>query len=280
MQRKSLVLLIAICLWNLSACAEPTAQPQPPAPAPNISPVASEPTPAPTNPPPPTVTATPAPSATSEVDEPSETATAGDEETIVSPPDFVAPTADPTLIRTPLPPPEGQFSVALSVRDTFAANQLDQSAYVVAVTGLEGSYASGVIARFGALQQVFYAQLQTDRWEIVFTGTEPDPALLTSVGFPAEMLELTPANGFASAWMAQLNDPRGSGSNGIILLEGLVGNYARGLFIPADLSDADPVTAFFRRNSAGTWEQLTAGTAFGPDLLSELGIPQELWRVE
>lgn len=60
-----------------------------------------------------------------------------------------------------------------------------------------------------------------------------------------------------------------------IQVQGISGDYVRLLGLPTDRM-FDPPTMFVRREAAGTWELLGAGTAFDPESLEMMGVPAEL----
>ena len=57
------------------------------------------------------------------------------------------------------------------------------------------------------------------------------------------------------------------------------GVYAFAIANPAENQPIDALQAYLKRDD-GTWSVLMAGTAFGPEELTQFGIPQSLWDVD
>jgi hypothetical protein len=76
--------------------------------------------------------------------------------------------------------------------------------------------------------------------------------------------------------LVQFQDARGQGLNIYVTRPRVSGDYARLTAAPSPAENLDPPTMFFKRVN-GTWQFLSAGTAFPEEDLRALGVPQALW---
>ena len=150
------------------------------------------------------------------------------------------------------------------------------SPVVAGVTGVESDYAAVLALPFGQRPQYVYLQRKGGAWTVLQATSMPSSLALEQLGVPESLMSASDASAVMDAWMAQLQDPRGQGVEGSIVVEGVAGDYARVSFAPANPTKQDGFTAFLKRES-DSWKQLTGGTAFDEGTLRQLGIPKELW---
>jgi len=147
---------------------------------------------------------------------------------------------------------------------------------VVGATALNGNYAAAIAQPQG--EKTIYAFLKQTAvgWEVIEVTDLPSRQLLRQKGVPVSLMQTNDASLVETTWMEQLQDPRGEGAEGTVVVEGIVKDYARVFFSPADPTQRDGFTAFLKRESH-KWKQITGGSAFDQATLRTLGIPQELW---
>lgn len=177
-------------------------------------------------------------------------------------PTFAPPTTDYRAIAA---------TVAKPTKEAYATTPL-----LVGVLGQDGDYAAALASPFGDRPQFAFLQRTDGAWKTIFVGSTPSSERLKQAGVSESLMSPSDTYAVIDAWMAQLQDPKGAGVDGYLEIAGIDGDYARGQFTPSDPSVQDGFTAFFKRQN-DNWKQLTAGTAFTPTDLQQLGIPKALW---
>jgi hypothetical protein len=123
--------------------------------------------------------------------------------------------------------------------------------------------------------QYVYLYRASGAWQTLLTTATPSSQTLQQLGVPQSLMLSSDATAVLDTWTAQLQDPRGEGLDGYVVVDGIVGNYARVQVTPADPTLRDGFTAFLKREN-GSWKQLTGGTAFDAQTFDQFGIPPEL----
>lgn len=150
---------------------------------------------------------------------------------------------------------------------------------LVGAIAVDGDFAAALALPQG--DRPIYAFLQRDGagWDVIEATSIPSGELLREKGIPESIMQTSEASVIVDNWMGQLQDPRGEGANGYVVVEAIAGDYARVGFTPADPQTRDGFTAFLHREGE-RWSQLTAGTTFDRESLGQLGIPQGLWPAQ
>jgi len=185
--------------------------------------------------------------------------------------------ATAAIVPTPTFAPPGVDDKAIGE----AAMTESQQAYadvptVVGVIGSEGDYAAALAAPFKQRPQFVYLKRSGSGWETLFIGATPSGQQLASLGVPESLMSANDRYAVMDALVAQLQDERGEGVGGYLTVTGVAGDYARAEFAPIDPMVRDGFTSYLKREN-DVWTQLSAGTAFFPEDLEKLGVPEELW---
>jgi hypothetical protein len=72
-----------------------------------------------------------------------------------------------------------------------------------------------------------------------------------------------------------VQDRRGQGMDGSLVIEAFADSFARVLFVPSVAEQGDTPTLFFAGTQTG-WQFITAGTAFTAADYDALGIPESV----
>jgi hypothetical protein len=183
----------------------------------------------------------------------------------------------------PSPTPDAEPAPSVEAENPLStaigwAEQAHPSAPVLVSLVVEHEgYGAALALPFGYRLQHIFLRRQQGIWEVIAPPDSPSRERLLREGFPEAVLEHSDSHAVVETWMAQLQDPRGSGAHGSVRLEGMEGSYARVCFQPADLRHRDPVTEFLHHDGA-KWHPPAVGTTFEPEMLRELGVPESLHR--
>lgn len=144
---------------------------------------------------------------------------------------------------------------------------------VVGALAQAGDYAVAHATVFGAERpRTLYLRHDADGWNVVLDTTQVGASLLEQAGVPLALADASPRADVLDAAAAHLQDPRGRGSDGSLVLEAFDGSFARLVFLPTQRDLYEAPTMFFAGTQSG-WHFVTAGTAFRPEDYDALGIP-------
>lgn len=188
---------------------------------------------------------------------------------------IVAVPAEPQGAELPAVTPSGDdfAEIGQAVQQHLLAEGLERPA-VTGATARAGDYAAAMAGVFGE-ERPRHLVLRRDEagaWAVILDTPEPTAAALAELGAPESLAQEHELDGLYRAAIAHLQDPRGQGLNGHLLLHRLDQGYAKLTLVPVDPLTRDPFTMFFGPGEGG-WRFLTGGTAFmGPEL-DALGVP-------
>lgn len=147
---------------------------------------------------------------------------------------------------------------------------------VVGAVARAGDYAAAQASLFGEPRpRMIYLRDDADGWSVLLDTTQAGASALESAGVPLALADYTPRLDVLAAAANHLQDPRGAGMDGVLVIEALADSFARLSFVPTDRERYDTPTLFFAGTQSG-WQFVTAGTAFRPEDYTALGIPESV----
>lgn len=139
-----------------------------------------------------------------------------------------------------------------------------------------GDYAVAQALVFGEERpRMLYLRDDADGWSVVLDTSQAGASVLEGAGVPLALGDFNPRFDVVAAAATHLQDPRGQGMDGSLVVEAFDGSFARLTFVPTDHDIYDTPTMFFAGTQSG-WRFVTAGTAFRPEDYDALGIPESV----
>jgi hypothetical protein len=168
---------------------------------------------------------------------------------------------------------QGQIEVAAWALEHLHAVAPDRPAVVGALTQA-GDYALVQARVFGEeTPRTLYLRHDADGWVVVLETTAAGVAQLEETGVPVSLAQSDERRDMLDAAEAHLQDRRGKGMDGSLVIEAFVDSFARVIFVPSEGKQNDTATMFFAGTQTG-WQFITAGTAFTAADYDALGIPE------
>lgn len=147
---------------------------------------------------------------------------------------------------------------------------------VVGALAQAGDYAIVRARVFGEeLPRTLYLRHDADGWAVVLETTADGVAQLEPVGVPFSLAQADERRDALDAAEAHLQDPRGQGLDGSLVIVAFADSFARMTFMPTERDRYEASTMFFAGTQSG-WRFITAGTAFTADDYDALGIPESV----
>jgi hypothetical protein len=170
---------------------------------------------------------------------------------------------------------QGQLEVAAWALDHLHTAAPGQPV-VAAALAQAGDYAVAEAHVFGEQgPRTLYLRHDAGGWAVVLDTTIAGVAQLEEAGVPLSLAQPDERRDALVAAVAHLQDPRGQGMDGSLLLEAFADSFARVVFVPTDRDHYESPTMFFAGTQSG-WQFITAGTAFTPDDYDALRIPESV----
>ncbi len=170
---------------------------------------------------------------------------------------------------------QGQTEIATWALDHLHAVAPGKPAAVGALAQA-GDYAVAQASVFGEERpRTLYLRHDAGGWNVVLDTTIASVAQLEAAGVPLSLAQSDPRRDVLTAAANHLQDPRGQGVDGSIVIEAFDGSYARLIFVPTNRDLYDTPTLFFAGTQSG-WQFVTAGTAFRPEDYDALRIPENM----
>jgi len=174
---------------------------------------------------------------------------------------------------------QGQAEIATWALEHLHAAVPGQPA-VVAALAKAGDYAVAQAHVFGEeTPRTLYLRHDADGWAVVLDTTSPGVAQFEQAGVPFSLAQPGERRDAVVAAEAHLQDPRGQGMDGSLVIEAFADSFARIVFMPTDRDHYDTPTMFFAGTQSG-WQFITAGTAFTPADYDALRIPKSVRSAE
>jgi hypothetical protein len=170
---------------------------------------------------------------------------------------------------------QGQIEVAAWALEHLHAVAPDRPA-VVSALAQAGDYALVRACVFGEENpRTLYLRHDADGWVVVLEATAAGAAQLEVAGVPVSLAQPDERRDMLDAAQTHLQDRRGQGMDGSLILEAFADSYARVIFVPSEGTQSDTPTMFFAGTQTG-WQFITAGTAFTAADYDALGIPESV----
>lgn len=213
-------------------------------------------------------------------------ATVRDEPTaapVAAPTQVALPDAAPTQVARPeipaaAPTQQEYGDIGLAVLAYLSGEGVAQPA-VVGAAATAGDYAvalAGVFLEESGSRRIFLRREAAGGWTVLYDSPQPSAEALAARGIPASLGEDFAVFGLHQAVINQLNDPRGPAGDTYVVVEALDQGFARVSAAPEDRTARDAATIYYGPGPEGTYRFLTAGTAFMPGDLDQLGVPQSV----
>jgi hypothetical protein len=170
---------------------------------------------------------------------------------------------------------QGQIEVAAWALEHLHAVAPDRPA-VVGALAQAGDYAVVQGRVFGEeTPRTLYLRHDADGWVVVLETTTAGVAQLEMAGVPFSLAQPDERRDMLDAAEAHVQDRRGQGMDGSLVIEAFADSFARVLFVPSVAEQGDTPTLFFAGTQTG-WQFITAGTAFTAADYDALGIPESV----
>jgi hypothetical protein len=204
----------------------------------------------------------------------------------VSPPTATTEPAQPTI---PLPPTAAPTATPSAELDAATEQallaaiwadlkpQYPEIALLVGLTGRTGDYASAEASPADARPLFVYLQQLVDgSWQVVQATSTPSAVVLEELGVPEELTLETAQTAVQDAAASYVRETFGM-IDGYLSYPQVVADHARLWLVPTADANLEIALMFFEREGP-TWQYLTSGSAFAPEDLQALGIPEALWQ--
>jgi len=147
---------------------------------------------------------------------------------------------------------------------------------VVGALAQAGDFALAQANVFGEERpRSLFLRHDADGWNVVLDTTTGGAAPLENAGVPLSLAQADPRLDAVAAAAAHLQDPRGQGWDGSLVVEAFDGSWAKIIFAPTHRERYDPATMYVAGTQSG-WQVVTLGTAFLPEDYEKLGIPPSI----
>ncbi len=206
----------------------------------------------------------------------------------VAVPTVPVPTATPATPTIPLPPtaaptatPSAELDAAteqalLDAIWTDLKPQYPDTALLVGLTGVAGDYAAGQATPADERPLFVYLQQVDGNWQVIQATAIPSAVVLEEMGVPEALTLETPHTMVQDAAAVYVGDTFGA-IDGYLSYPQIAADHARLWLVPAAGADREIAQMFFEREGPA-WQYLTSGSAFAPEDLQALGIPEALWQ--
>lgn len=185
----------------------------------------------------------------------------------------------PTAAPTASPSADMDAATEQALLDAIWADlkpQYPATALLVGLTGIAGDYASALAFPADERPLFVYLQLGDGNWQVIQTTSIPSAVVLEELGVPAELTLETAQTAVQDAAAGYVGETFGS-IDGYLSYPRVATDHARLWLVPAAGADLEIALMFFEREGAA-WQHLSSGSAFAPEDLQALGIPEALWQ--
>jgi hypothetical protein len=147
---------------------------------------------------------------------------------------------------------------------------------VVGALAQAGDYAVVQARVFGEeTPRTLYLRHDADGWAVVLETTTAGVAQFEMAGVPFSLAQPDERRAMLDAAEAHVQDRRGQGMDGSLVIEAFADSFARVIFVPSEGDQYETPTMFFAGTQTG-WQFITAGTAFTAADYDALGIPESV----
>jgi hypothetical protein len=147
---------------------------------------------------------------------------------------------------------------------------------VVGALAQAGDYAVARAHVFGEqAPRTLYLRHDAGGWAVVLDTAVAGVAQFEEAGVPFSLAQPSERRDALDAAAAHLQDARGQGMDGSLVIEAFADSFARVVFVPTDRDHYDTPTMFFAGTQSG-WQFVTAGTAFTAADYDALRIPKSV----
>lgn len=184
----------------------------------------------------------------------------------------------PTAAPTATPSSELDAATEQALLDAIWADlkpQYPETGLLVGLTGIFGDYAAAQATPDGERPLFVYLQRVDGSWQVIQATAIPSSVVLDELGVPEALTQETPQTMVQDAAVFYVRDTFGA-IDGYLSYPQVVADHARLWLVPAADANLEIALIFFEREGPA-WQYLTSGSAFAPDDLQALGIPEALW---